>query len=172
MDKKDKALEYLRGLDKLRASPIKAEDYTSPLEQDVMRVKGGQAVPEEVTRIKGTTDKIDTKGIAKLTSGEDFADKIAKIQALRAAGKRAAGIIPLAGAGMAALSGDPAMAAEELAQDAMGPAGLAYEALRPEEAGNPEEERMMLAERQALENYKKSPARLAKLKALMGKNNE
>lgn len=92
---------------------------------------------------------------------------------LGALGKKAAGIIPLAGAGMAALSGDPAMAAEELASDAAGPVGMAYDALKPEVAGNPEEEKMMLAERQAMDSYKNSPAskdaKLAKLKALMQK---
>lgn len=127
-------------------------------------------------RVKSKSAPIDTKGITKLTSGEEFAEKIAKLRALKSAGKKVAGIIPFAGAGMAALSGDPAMAAEELASDAMGPAGMAYDALKPEMAGNPEEEAMMLAERDALERYKQSPAgqaaKLKKLKALMGGNNE
>lgn len=81
--------------------------------------------------------------------------------------KKLAGMIPLAGAGMAALSGDPAMAAEELAGD-IPVAGQVYEAIKPSESGNPEEERQMLAEDQARKNYEKSPARMAKLKALMG----
>lgn len=88
-------------------------------------------------------------------------------------GKKVAGVIPLAGVGMAALNGDPAMAAEELASDAAGPAGMVYEALKPDVAGNPEEEKQMLVERNAMDKYKQSPAgqasKLAKLKNLMGK---
>jgi hypothetical protein len=79
--------------------------------------------------------------------------------------KKIAGIIPLAGAGMAAMSGDPAMAAEELAADLPG-----GEALRSEAAGmSPEEEAMMLAEIDAQKAYAKSPARMDRLRALMGK---
>lgn len=171
MDKKE--LLKLMATAKLGASPIKSADYESPLEDDVMKVKSmGNEAPDPVTRIKGMTDKIDTKQVAPILSGNDFASKIAALRALKGVGKKAAGIIPFAGAGMAALSGDPAMAAEELAQDAMGPAGMAFEAIRPESAGNPEEEAMMLAEREGLENYKNSPAakaaKLAKLKALIG----
>lgn len=172
MNKKLTELEKLKQIAKLGSSPIKSPDYTSPLEQDVMKVRGLPEAPEQVTRLKEMTDKIDTKQIAPILSGEDFADKIAKLRALKAAGKKVAGVIPFAGAGMAALSGDPAMAAEELASDAMGPAGMALEAIRPEEAGNIEEEKQMLAERQALEKYKKSPARLSKLRALIGGKNE
>lgn len=70
--------------------------------------------------------------------------------------KKLAGIIPLAGAGMAALSGEPAMAAEELAQDVAGPIG---EALRSESAGmSSADERQMLAEANARKNYLQSPA--------------
>jgi hypothetical protein len=169
---KDKQLEFLRKLQELKAKGIKSEDYTTPLESDRNLVRGLPEAPEPVTRISGSTPKIDTKQIAPILSGQEFTDKISKLKALRAAGKKVAGVIPFAGAGMAALSGDPAMAAEELAQDAMGPAGLAYEAIRPSDSGNVEEEKMMLAERDALEKYKKSPARLAKLKALMEGNNE
>lgn len=172
MDKKE--LLKLMATAKLGASPIKSPDYESPLEDDVMKVKSlKNEAAEPVTKIKGMTDKIDTKQIAPVLSGNDFTSKIAALRALKGAGKKVAGVIPFAGAGMAALSGDPAMAAEELASDAMGPAGMAYDALKPDVAGNPEEESMMLAERDAMENYKNSPAgkaaKLAKLKALMEK---
>lgn len=86
-------------------------------------------------------------------------------------GKKVAGVLPLAGAGMAALSGDPAMAAEELAGD-IPIAGQIYEAIKPSDSGNPEEEAEMLAERDAIEQYKGSQAskdRLSKLKSLIGK---
>lgn len=172
-EKKLKELQRLSAMTKLGSSPIKSPDYISPLDKDVMKVKGGDIPEELVTKIKGATHKIDTKEIAPILSGSDFAEKIAKLKALKGLGKKALGVLPFAGAGMAALSGDPAMAAEELASDAMGPAGMAYDALKPEMAGNPEEEATMLAERDAMENYKNSPAgkaaKLAKLKALMSK---
>lgn len=69
-------------------------------------------------------------------------------------GRKAAGVIPLAGVGMAVLSGDPAMAAEELAEDAMGPLA----ALKPEAAGSAEHDAMIRSERDAQKSYMKSPA--------------
>jgi len=125
---------------------------------------------------------------AKDVAGEGF-DAAKKVGILKAIGKKAAGIIPFAGAGMAALQGDPAMAAEEALKDSadtMAPALLskigasaiapqvgiglaAADALLPEVAGNQEEEKMMLAERAAQESYKKSPARMAKLQAMIGR---
>lgn len=110
---------------------------------------------------------------------------------LGAFGKKAAGIIPLAGAGIAALSGDPALAAEGLVEDASefagpiaaklgagaaaGPVGMAamglQQTLNPSDSGNVEEERMDIAEDKARKAYKTSPAgqgKLAKLKAMMG----
>lgn len=165
-EKKLKELQRLKTIAKLGSSPIKSPDYISPLEQDVMRIKGESPEMEPVTKIKNTTSKIDTKQITPILSGDDFSDKIAKLRALKAAGKKVAGIVPFAGAGMAALSGDPAMAAEETIMDLPG-----VEALRSEDVGeSPEEEAIMLAERDAMEKYKSSPARLAKLKALMGRN--
>jgi hypothetical protein len=158
VDKKQlEELKRLMATAKLGASPIKSEDYISPLEQDVMKIKSlGNELPEPVTKIKGMTQKIDTKGIAPVLSGAEHMKKIQSL--LKGGGKKVLGALPFAGAGMAALSGDPAMAAEELAQDAMGPAGLAYEAIRPESAGNPEEEKMLLAEDKARKAYKKSQA--------------
>lgn len=161
----NKRLEFLRGLEKLKASGIKAEDYSSPLEQDVMKVAGGKSAPEAITKLKGMTEKIDTKGIAPVISGSDFADKISKLRALKAAGKKVAGILPFAGAGMAALSGDPAMAAEELAQDVAGPLG---EVVKSDSAGmSPEEEKMMLQEDRARKSYQKSPSRLDRLRRIL-----
>lgn len=165
-DEVAKKLKYLRDLEKLKASDIKSEDYTSPLDKDSIAIKGTPAIPEKVTKIKGMTQHIDTKSSNPLLKSEDFKSKIESLLKSKA-GKKVAGMIPLAGAGMAALSGDPAMAAEELAGD-IPVAGQIYEAIKPSESGNPEEERQMLAEDQARKNYDKSPARMAKLKALMG----
>lgn len=165
--KEQKELEFLRGMEKLNASPIKSPDYQSPLNQDVMKVKSlDVSTPETPDNFKrsfsGVTQKIDTRQSAPLLSGQAFVDKINNLKAAKTLGKKLMGVVPLAGAAGALMSGDPAMAAEELAQDAMGPAGLAYEAIRPEQAGNPEEEMMMLAERDAMENYNNSPAKASK----------
>lgn len=165
MDKKDKELEFLRGLEKLRASDVKSPDYVSPLEQDVMRVKGSSPVKETVTRIPGGTDKINTKQVDKIISGSDFQSKIQSL--LKGGGKKALGVLPMAGAIGAALQGDPAMAAEELVMDLPG-----AEAIRSESAGmSPEDEAMMLAEIDAQKAYDKSPARMDRLRNLMqGRN--
>jgi hypothetical protein len=157
MDKKDKDLEFLRGMEKLKASDIKAPDYKSDLDNEVTRVVGSAPTPESVTKIKNATQKIDTKGIAPIISGGDFMDKIASLRAAKAMGKKALGILPLAGTAYGLMSGNPAMAAEEAAGD-IPIMGQAYEAIKPSESGNPEEEREMLAERQGAVDYRKSQA--------------
>jgi hypothetical protein len=72
-------------------------------------------------------------------------------------GKKVAGVIPLAGAAYGLASGDPAMAAEEAAAD-VPVLGQAYEALKSEDAGNRNEEREMLSERNAMDSYRNSQA--------------
>ncbi len=147
----DKLIKYLRDLEKLKASGIKDENYTSDLDKDVMRVKGGSAPVEKPTVIKGMTQKIDTKSSNPLLNSEDFKNKIAS---RLKGGKKLAGIIPMAGVGMALMQGDPAMAAEELAEDAMGPLA----ALKPDTAGDVAGQNMLEAEIQARKNYRKSGA--------------
>jgi len=110
-------------------------------------------------------DRINTLEKAPVVKPDGMYDKLAKFRALRALGKKVAGVIPFAGAGYAALQGDSAMAADELAGDVPF-LGQAYEAIKPAESGNPEEERQMLAEIQAQKNYNASPAHLARLQAL------
>ena len=161
----DKKLRFLRGLDKLRASKVKSDDYTSDLDKDVMKVKGGGVPkPEEVTRIKGTTQKISTKNTENLLSGEEFTSKIARMLKSNAA-KKALSVIPMAGTAAGLLSGDPAMAAEEAAGD-IPVLGQMYEAVKPTSTGDVDEERTMIAERNAREDYKKSPASNDKLKEI------
>jgi predicted HAD superfamily phosphohydrolase len=135
----------------------KKEALMAELGDDLHSLNAGKGI-----NIKNTKQAVE--------SGSDtLGDSFKKSKLLKMLGKKAAGVIPLAGAGYAALSGDPAMAAEELAGD-IPVVGQAYEAIRPEAAGeSPEEERQMLAERDAQVNYGKSQARLDKLKALMGK---
>lgn len=182
MHDKDKKLELLRGLEKLKGSKVKSDDYTSDLDKDVIRVKGKPAQPEAVTRIKNATDRIDTNQIVKLKDATDHIDtrqsqKLvsgtdfqSKIQALlkNSAAKKALGILPMAGTVAGLMAGDPAMAAEEAAGD-IPVLGQAYEAIKPTESGNPEEERLMLAEDQARKNYAKSPARFNRLNNMIKK---
>lgn len=142
--------------------------------------------------VKGVTEHINTTGIQPIKSGADFTEQIAAkraaLQAAKTGGRKLMGAIPFLGAGYAALSGDPAMAAEQLGRDAIeaapvalsaaaklgagatpvGMGMIAADAFMPEQAGNPEEERQMLAERNAQVDYQNSPAHLAKMKALQG----
>lgn len=107
--------------------------------------------------VKSKSQPIDTKQIQKIATPEDVMKKVADFRAAKALGKKALSVLPFAGAAAGFMSGDPAMAAEEAAGD-IPFVGQAYEAIKPTESGNPEEERMMLAERQAMENYKNSQA--------------
>ncbi len=170
-NKKDRELEFLRGIQKLKASPVRDEGYTSPLENDTMQVRSsGRPIPEPVKRIKDATEHIDTKSAMKTIKGIDFQSKIQSLLKNSAA-KKALGILPMAGTVAGLMAGDPAMAAEEAAGD-IPIVGQAYEALKPTESGNPEEERQMIAERNGQVDYNNSPAkadRLAKLRQLMGK---
>jgi hypothetical protein len=89
----------------------------------------------------------------------DMAKKVGlgKESLLKRLGKKVAGVIPLAGTAYGLMSGDPAMATEQAAGD-IPILGQAYEAIKPEMAGNVEEEDMMLAEIEARKRYAKSPA--------------
>ncbi len=121
--------------------------------------------------MRNVSEHIKTKEVVPQLSGNEFqkniAEKLAKSQALRNISKKVMGVVPFAGASYAALQGDSAMAAEELAGD-IPVLGQAYEAIKPETAGNRDEERFMLNEHNARVNYDNSPAHLARLKALQG----
>lgn len=82
--------------------------------------------------------------------------------------KKLMGVVPMAGAAYGLMSGDPAMAAEEAAGD-IPVVGQAYEAIKPTDTGNVEEERMMLAEDKARKNYESSPASLDAKRAVLSK---
>jgi hypothetical protein len=106
--------------------------------------------------------KLNRGGSMKVSAGTITppASKFAKL------GKKVAGIIPMAGTLYGALSGDPAMAAEEAVGD-IPFAGQAYDALKSENAGESvEDEKMMLAEDAARKSYANSPAAEAKKEAL------
>jgi hypothetical protein len=163
-------MEFKKGKQRLNASPVKSSDYTSPLESDVIRVKPSTALPEEIAdKIHTGTQHFDTKSKQPQLSGSEFSRKIAGLTGIgKRLGKAAITALPFAGAGYAALQGDPAMAADQLTGD-IPVIGQAYEALKPEEAGSSTEDRQLMAERDALVNYNNSPAakdRAARIEAL------
>jgi hypothetical protein len=77
------------------------------------------------------------------------------------------GALPLAGTAMALSSGDASAAAEELPSE-IPVIGQAYDAIRSESAGSAQDDKEMIAEREAAANYTKSPARLDAIKKLSG----
>jgi hypothetical protein len=124
-------------------------------------IKDDSLSTKDVWKVKGGSPSVDTKQVQKLSNMDEVAKKIADFRAAKALGKKALSVLPFAGAGYAALQGDPAMAAEELAGD-VPVVGQAYEAFKPEGAGqSAEDEKMMLAEIQARKNYDNSPGGLA-----------
>jgi len=113
--RRKKDLEFLRGREQLQAQPVKSPDYTSPLEKDVMKVKGSPA---------------PKPGVMKEISGEAFKDKIARLrkggsQAIKGASKglKAIPILGSAlGIGAALSSGDAAAALPVFGDvDSLGP---------------------------------------------------
>lgn len=83
--------------------------------------------------IKGVTENVGN-AVQPLTSGDDFVKKIANLRAAKMLGKKAISAVPFVGAAYAAMSGEPAMAAEELAGD-IPVVGQAYEAIKPTPTG-------------------------------------
>lgn len=89
--------------------------------------------------VKNVTEHIDTKTAQKIGKTSDVFDKVAAFraakQAAKAGGSKLLGGLPFVGAGIAALSGEPAMAAEELVEDLTGPVGAIYGAAKPATSG-------------------------------------
>ena len=165
--------EFNRKILELKASPAPmVDDFQRPLVKDL------------------PVDKIDTKSspFPTKTGAEFKADQMARQNAVKQAGdslnytdlkkefanknkfSRKAlsvlGLVPGLGAlSTLAATGDASAAAEELPGD-IPFVGQAYDAFRPETAGDVEGEKELLAEIQASKNYKKSPAHQARLQAL------
>lgn len=153
-------------MDQKRKPPYQFElsKLTNSSESNIL----DKTLSEGFKPIEAATEHIDTKEVVPVLKADEWTDKIAKLRALKKFGNKAMSVLPFAGAGYAALQGDPAMAAEELAGD-VPVVGQAYEAFKPEAAGQSvEDERMMLAEIQARKNYDQSPAHQARLNALRG----
>lgn len=108
--------------------------------------------------------------LQKLNTGKSLkiAGSVPSPSAFGGLKKKLIGVVPMAGAAYGLMSGDPAMAAEEAAGD-IPVIGQAYEAIRPTDTGNVEEERTMLAEDKARKAYENSPASLDAKKAALEK---
>lgn len=128
----------------------KKEKIINELGDDMQKLQVGTPVKLKQATITGVSD-LGSQDKLPDAAKQVGAGKFSKLS------KKLAGVIPLAGVGMAALSGDPAMAAEELAED-VPVAGQVYSAIKPTESGNREEEKIMLAEDRARRNYANSPA--------------
>lgn len=125
-------------------------------------IKDSSLSTDDFKKVKSAAEEIDTKNAQKLLSGNEFASKIA---ALRGLGKKAASVLPFIGTAAGLASGNPAQAAEEAAGDLI--PGL--EAVKSESAGmSPEDEKQLLIEDRARKDYGRSPAKLDRLKNLIG----
>lgn len=159
--KEEKELERIRGMEKLKSAPVKSPNYTSPLNDDVIKVNGG-GVPtvEPVTRIKGTTQKISTNDITPLTNIDEFKNRPRKGGKLGiAALLTALGISALPESVQASVPVQTGLRAVE--------EGDPLSFLMPGDAGNPDEEQLELAEDAARKAYNNSPARFGKIRASM-----
>lgn len=143
----------------------KKAKLTAEMGDDLQNLNLGKDVKVSGGTLSGT--EVDQSGLPDMSKQKG----LGKEGIFKKLGKKVAGVIPLAGAAYGLASGDPAMAAEEAAGD-IPVIGQAYEAIKPESAGNAEEERMMLAEDKARKAYSQSPAAVdakeAALKKLRG----
>lgn len=154
----DRLLKFKRDMEKLGLAPIRKEGYVSPLNEVKMRVDGpvehiDTKTPAKV--FKNSTEKIDTKGVQKLISGNAFADKIQAILKSRAAAK-AAGVagdmikkVPMiggiaAGLGTLLTTGDASAASQAALplvgdSDDLGPSADSLEAKMESGTATPDE---------------------------------
>jgi hypothetical protein len=88
MENEDRILKFKRGMEQLASTPIRSEDYVSPLNEALLKVKGAIPSPDTAkTVIKGVTDHINTNEVQKVLSGNQFQQKLASILESRAAQK-------------------------------------------------------------------------------------
>jgi hypothetical protein len=125
----------------------KKERLMAEMGDDLQKLNTGAGISVGKGTVSGPSEMLDQSSLPD-------ASKTAGLGKFKRLGQKVAGIVPFAGVAAAALQGNPAMAADELMEDAAGPLA----ALKPDVAGNRKEERTMLAERKALKNYENSPA--------------
>lgn len=142
-DRIDKELKFRRELERQRLDSGVSPDYESPWNKEVHRVKGGQSLPEEVTRIKGSTQRIDNNSPMKIGNAADVmkanAEKAARMKAMRSLGKLPAlGTIAALGSGLMSENASAADVAKDVLTELPGDLpviGQAYDAIRPETSG-------------------------------------
>lgn len=180
--------EYNQQLKELIASkPEMVEDFQKPMVKDLQTERinkvgdiqpiksGADFKADQIIRDAVRQDAIKAAASNTLDYGQlrkEFADK-AKLAA-RTGGRKLLGAIPLLGAGYAALSGEPAMAAEELAGD-VPVLGQVYEAIKPTPTGPAEGSLDARIENGTLTDEDKiALQQQARIKALqnIGRNNE
>jgi hypothetical protein len=171
-DKLNKALKFKQEMQRLGLSPVKTEEYVSPLTEASMKFKGlassadvtptntmvkGISANSDIipvkTMVKGVTDHIDTKDVQKLISGTGFQNKIKSILESRAAAKLAKNTLKSVpflgtamGVGSALISGDVSAAVPILDQaDAIGPTEGSLEAKLESGIITPDEMQQLLA---------------------------
>lgn len=170
------------------SAEMMANQIISTADRNAARQKAVESAADvlDYNKLRKESADMNARKVYGKASGVDL-DYNQLRKSMKSGGKKVLGAIPLLGAGYAALSGEPAMAAEELVSDASdlagplaaklgagaaaGPIGLAamgaQQALQSSGAGmSPEDEKLMLAEIQAKKDYDASPARLARLNAI------
>ena len=133
-----------------KISDIRKREQTPVIQDSSLSTK-------DVWKVKGGTDKINTKEIQKQISGDDFVKKIANARAAKAAGKKLLGAIPVVGALASAAMSEDASAAVPFLGDAEG-VGMSAQ-----------DENTMLNEYNARRDYDMSQARQDALKAISRK---
>lgn len=182
-DRINKEEQFQRDLKRLQQAPVeKVDDFQKPMMKDLKpdRINTvGEAVPvknafvaqAEIEAKRQAAKELAGRGAEEVLDysqfRKEFAQKAKQSKAADVLKKKFMGAIPLAGTAYGLMSGDPAMAADEAAGDVPF-VGQAYEAIKPTDSGNIEEERQMIAERNARADYDQSPAHLARLRALQG----
>ncbi len=114
--------------------------------RDMLNKKKDQLIAE----MGDDLQKLNAGGAIKIANDSPSFPTLAKKM-----GKKALGVVPVLGTAYGLMSGDPAMAAEEAAGD-IPVLGQVYEAIKPTESGNPDEERQLLAKRNAMPSNGKS----------------
>lgn len=136
-DKKQKALELLRS--QTDSSVLDKSSYTSPLDQDIMKVKSNPSptIPETPKVVKGATPHINTKDAQKVMSGSSWANKIKALRGL-SKGLPALGAITALGTGLMSDNASAGEIASDVVSElpsAIPVAGTIYDAARPTTSG-------------------------------------
>ena len=142
-DRIDRELKFKRDLERQRMHSGVSPTYESPWNSDVQRVKGGDIAPEPVTRVRNSTQHIDTKSPMKVGNAADVmkvnAEKAARMKAMRSLGKLPAiGALTALGSGLMSEDASASDISRDVLTELPGDLpviGQAYDAIRPETSG-------------------------------------